>query len=175
MLVQMISLFESASRIDTSPCSGVSMRCVNISILRCCCCGCRPGYIQRQKGVDLFLPPQRTPPAYITISPVFDQNAADSSSTYIAPIDAKYGTLHTQLKVPATATLREYTLSLLLPDPDSKEPQNYTVATATFTAGDPRPPTAQLNMTAQHWVSNGCVYVFTGSWITWLLYALRSS
>ena len=104
------------------------------------------GYVQRRDGAKLSLPPAAWGAnATLVVSPNWNQSASGEPVKIPVKIDPDYGSLHTNVSVPATAQLLQYEVSLEI---GGGSPA---AATEQFLVADPRPPTAVLNLTAPDW------------------------
>jgi hypothetical protein len=106
------------------------------------------GYVQEKEKTKLFLPEGLTS-VTLQISPNF--NTSDYRPfQWTVKVDPVFGTFNTTLKIPQAAVLQDYEVQAKMPG----APNDYSMLdTVEITVGDPRPPTALLNITVPTWVS----------------------
>ena len=105
-------------------------------------------YVLRQDGTSLKLPAGGLKASW-QINPNFDPTNG-SPWTQAATIDPAFGTAEGIIDLPEGAKFGEYSISLLVSDPPSGG--DVAVGSESFTMADPRPPTAELTLTAPAWV-----------------------
>jgi hypothetical protein len=99
--------------------------------------------------------------------PSFSGTADDKPLVIPVKVNASYGSFHVLIDVPAGAKPGAYSLSLKTPktrpgaaaaasssSSSSDDDDGASVASESFTVGNPRPPTALLNVTVPDWVSD---------------------
>ena len=104
--------------------------------------------MQEREKTKLFLPEGLTS-VTMQVSPNF--NTSDFRPyAWTAKVDPVFGSFNTTVKIPETAILQDYEVQAKMPG----APNDYTMLdTEEITVGDPRPPTALLNITVPTWVS----------------------
>lgn len=117
---------------------------------------CVAGYLQERAGAGAPLTlPQGLTSVNVTVTPPFKPGAGERL-TLPAKLNASYGSLHLVVPVPADATPSNYMLALRMPKtrspPKGRPWEDAEVTSLSFTVGNPRPPTALLNVTAPSWV-----------------------
>lgn len=123
-----------------------------------------PGFLQERsgKGDRLALPVGLTT-VNVTVMPSFSGTTDDKPLVIPVKVNASYGSFHAIIDVPAGAKPGAYSLTLVTPktrprtaptaSSSSSDDDGASVASESFTVGNPRPPTALLNVTVPDWVS----------------------
>ena len=112
------------------------------------------GYVQRRADADLALVNGVDDVAAVTlrVSPNPDPKSKDDSLVVPAALYLRYGSLRPlAVALPDNADLITYDVQLRITTVGDLE--DLTLDYASFTAADPRPPTATVNLTAPAWVS----------------------
>uniref|UniRef100_A0A383WAS0 EGF-like domain-containing protein n=1 Tax=Tetradesmus obliquus TaxID=3088 RepID=A0A383WAS0_TETOB len=120
------------------------------------------GFLQERsgKGDRLALPVGLTT-VNVTVMPSFSGTTDDKPLVIPVKVNASYGSFHAIIDVPAGAKPGAYSLTLVTPktrprtaptaSSSSSDDDGASVASESFTVGNPRPPTALLNVTVPDW------------------------
>jgi len=113
------------------------------------------GFVQERPGAgERLVLPTGLQSLSIQISPSWKPGAEDGTLSFDAKLDVSYGSLHLVIPVPADAQPGEYTLRLEAPKSKADATDTTELSSVGFTIGNPRPPTAVLNVTVPAWVSH---------------------
>ncbi|KAF6250306.1 hypothetical protein COO60DRAFT_896848 [Scenedesmus sp. NREL 46B-D3] len=121
------------------------------------------GFLQERSGKgDRLALPKGLTTVNVTVMPSFSGNAADEPLVVPVKVNSSYGSFHVVVDVPAGANPGEYSLNLMAPrtrpgtaaaaSSDGSEDASASIASESFTVGNPRPPTALLNVTVPQWL-----------------------
>jgi hypothetical protein len=120
------------------------------------------GFLQERSGKgDRLTLPKGPSTVNVTVMPSFSGTADDTPLVIPVKLNASYGSFHVVIDVPAGAKPGQYSLNLNVPKTRSgaaaaasvsDDDNSASIASESFTVGNPRPPTATLNITVPDWV-----------------------
>eukprot|EP00775_Hariotina_reticulata_P009988 gene9988-10143_t len=128
------------------------------------------GFVQERPGaLQPLVLPTGLDTVRLTISPNWKPGAEDSPLSFDVKLNVSYGSLHLVIPVPADAKPGDYAIVLEAPKSKSADAVESTdLSSVDFTIGNPRPPTAVLNVTAPSWAPPGStvkVYIQASSYL----------